>query len=383
MNDKPLVFSGRPAGSTSAELERAREIILHYGWNSTSYQILNPGMSLWFSGQTEAVVGYVECHGFRVVAGAPVCDNEHFANVVDEFERDAAAHSVCVCYFGAGQRLADVLAQRGPFDRILLGAEPVWEPEHWPAVLARKASLRAQLNRARNKGVTVTQWTPQKAMHHPELERCLHEWLETRGLPPLHFLVEPETLALLADRHVYVASQHGRVVGFLITSPVPVRNGWLVEQIIRGRQAPNGTNELLLDAAMQSLATHDASFVTLGLSPLSRRSGIPQTEQSAYIRLLLRWVRAHGTRFYNFDGLDAFKAKFMPDRWEPIYAITSEKHVSLRTLYAIAGAFSGYSPLLFVLRGAFRALVQEVVWLVRRVVRKIRGRDRAQSGGGR
>lgn len=373
MKEKPLIFSGRPASSTSAELEHAREIILRYGWNSTAYQILNPGMSLWFSTRAQAVVGYVECYGFRVVAGAPVCDDAHFADVVDEFEQDARSCGVCVCYFGAGKRLADVLAQRGPFDRILLGAEPVWNPVHWPAIRARKASVRAQLNRAKNKGVVVTQWTPEKATHHPELERCVREWLGTRGLPPLHFLVEPETLTFLDDRHVYVAERNGEVVGFLLTSPVPVRNGWLVEQIIRGTHAPNGTNELLLDAAMQHFANDRASFVTLGLSPLSSRSGIPQTEQSAYIRLLLQWVRAHGRRFYNFDGLDAFKAKFLPDRWEPIYAITSEKHISLRTLYAIAGAFSGYSPVLFVLRGTLRALLQELAWLVRKISRKLWG----------
>lgn len=348
-----------------SSVARARDIVLRYGWNSTAYQIINPGISLWFSGQFEAVVGYVECYGFRVVAGVPVCSDAHFANVVSEFEEEAHNKGLRVCYFGADQRLADVLQQRGPFDRILLGAEPVWNPRTWRAVLAQKASLRAQLYRASNKRVMVQQWMPEQAIHHPALERCLREWLETRGLPPLHFLVEPDTLSRLFDRQIFVAEQDGNVVGFLITSPVPVRNGWLVEQIIRGHGAPNGTNELLLDAAMQNLAHQKASFVSLGLSPLSYRSGIAQTEQSIVIRFLLAWVRAHGRRFYNFDGLDSFKAKFVPNNWEPIYAITNEKSISMRTLYAIAGAFSSSSPLLFVARGAWRAAHQEMRWLSR------------------
>ena len=42
---------------------------------------------------------------------------------------------------------------------------------------------------------------------------------------------------------------------------------------------------------------------------------------------------APGTRCYNFDGLDAFKAKFPPERWESIYAIVNERRISLpRTL---------------------------------------------------
>ena len=30
---------------------------------------------------------------------------------------------------------------------------------------------------------------------------------------------------------------------------------------------------------------------------------------------------AHGRRFYNFRGLEAFKASLEPMRWEPVYAI--------------------------------------------------------------
>lgn len=354
--------SGSPLPNS---ITRARELVLRYGWSSTAYQIINPGISLWFSAYKEAVVGYVECYGFRIVAGVPVCSAEDFAGVVNEFEEAAQNEGLHVCYFGAGQRLANILEQRGPFDRILLGAEPVWDPPTWMATLTQKASLRAQLYRASNKDIEVHQWQPEQAENHPALEQCLQEWLETRGLPPLHFLVEPDTLGMLLDRQVFVAEQNGEVVGFLVMSPIPLRNGWLIEQIIRGRKAPNGTNELLLDAAMQNLVHQKASFVSLGLSPLSHHIDITQAEQSLAIRFLLTWVRAHGNRFYNFKGLDAFKAKFIPDGWEPIYAITNEKKISMRTLYAIAGAFSGSSPLLFLARGAVRALYQELRWLGR------------------
>ena len=51
---------------------RAREIILKLGWNSTSYQIINPGIQRWFSSKNESVVGYVSGNGRRIVAGAPV-----------------------------------------------------------------------------------------------------------------------------------------------------------------------------------------------------------------------------------------------------------------------------------------------------------------------
>jgi phosphatidylglycerol lysyltransferase len=179
----------------------------------------------------------------------------------------------------------------------------------------------------------------------------------------MHFLVEPKTLACLTFRRVYVAEQHARVVGFLVASPVPLRQGWLIEQIVRGHNAPNGTSELLINAAMHEAAAAGDSYITAGLSPLSRRGGIPLPVRPVWLRLLFGWLREHGRRFYNFDGLDAFKAKLMPDSWEPIYALTNERQFSPHTLYAIAGAFSGMSPLWFVGRGVVRAVQQEIHWL--------------------
>jgi phosphatidylglycerol lysyltransferase len=305
------------------------------------------------------VVGYVESHGYRIVAGAPVCAPQRLTDVTTRFEADASRAGYRVCYFGAQDRMIMTLDAHRPLAGLLLGAQPVWQPANWAARLQRKASLRAQLARARNKQVSVTAWTGSQATNHPILRRCLTEWVQSRRMPPLHFLVEPDTLGRLEDRKVFVAAHMNQVIGFLIASPVPRRNGWLIEQIIRTRSAPNGTTELLLDTAMRSLAAEGAAYVTLGLSALSRRAGITQTPQTAGVRLLLALTRSYGQRFYNFEGLDAYRAKFLPEWWEPIYALSRERHISLQTMYAIVGAFSSTSPLWFLGRAEFWALSQE------------------------
>jgi phosphatidylglycerol lysyltransferase len=79
-----------------------------------------------------------------------------------------------------------------------------------------------------------------------------------------------------------------------------------------------------------------------------------------WLDLLLRWVRVHGRRFYNFDGLDAFKAKFNPQLWEPIYAIADADRFPPRALYAIAGAFSGGNPVALIAKASLRAGKQEL-----------------------
>jgi phosphatidylglycerol lysyltransferase len=355
MSDSSLeICKNRTAGG------QARELVLRHGWNAMAYQILNPGIRYWFSRDGEAVVGYVCAGGYRVVAGAPVCPPERLAEAAAGFAADTRRAGRRLCYFGAEDRMIGVLAAQGPVSALLLGAQPVWNPRHWHAILRGKASLRAQLARARNKGVTVRPWQTAEPQR-PELQHCLDEWLQGRGLPPMHFLVEWNILPQLLDRRLFVAERAGRILGFLIASPIPSRNGWLIEQIIRGRAAPNGTTELLLDTAICALAEEGAEYVTLGLSPLSR--AVPQEPPPPWsVRLPLAWVRVHGRRFYDFEGLERFKRKLLPESWEPIYAVTDRRRISLRALYAIAGAFGGTSPVLFVGRALLRALRQEARW---------------------
>lgn len=341
--------------------EAARDLVLRYGWNTTCYQIVNPGIDRWFG--PDSVVGYVERYGVRVVAGAPVCDEPALPATADAFEATARRS---VCYFGAEERVRQAVESRSGYSRAVLGAQPVWAPSSWAAEVDGDPSLRAQLNRARNKGLVVHEWTPEEATNHPELRRVLREWLATRGLPTMHFLVEPETLDFLKDRRIFAAERDGRVVGFTVLCPIPLRKGWLTEQFVRGQGAPNGTVESMVDYAVRAVGSEGSEFVTMGMVPLSRNVASEDEEIPGWLRFTLGWIRAHGRRFYNFDGLNWFKQKFHPDRWDPIYAISSEPQISFRTMYAIAAAFTGTSPLLAVLRGGARGVRQEMRWLLKR-----------------
>ena len=344
--------------------QHARTTVLTHGRNPTAYQILNPGIERWLGTRGDAVVGYVDRPGVRVVAGNPVCPVERLAEVSAEFEVATARTGRRVCYLGADEELDRICRDSSRHSRIVVGAQPVVNPQHWPHTVREHGSLRAQLNRARNKSVEVEEWFAEHSTDHPQLRRCLDEWLNARGLPPLHFLVEPDTLGNLHDRCVFVAQRDGRVVGFLVASPVG-RRGWHIEQMIRGRDAPNGTMELLTDAAMRRFALSRDTYVALGAAPLSDRAA-DGSPTPTLIRGLLAWQRAHTRRFYNFEGLEHFKAKFWPDAWEPVLAISGEREFSVGTLYAIAGAYSGRSPMAMLFPALGRALLQEFRWIAGR-----------------
>lgn len=340
--------------------ERARGLVLKHGWNTTCFQIVNPGIEYWFGDDRESVVGYVTSGKSRVVAGAPVCPGGALQSVVQAFEANAESEGLKVCYFGAEARLEAALRDSHEHARVLLGAQPVWHPSNWPRIMADRSSLRAQFNRARNKGVKVCEWSIEKATNNPLLRECLEAWLRLKGLPPLHFVIEPETLGRLENRRIFVAEHDSRVAAFLVLSPIPTRKGWLTEQFPHHPKAPNGTVELMMDAAVRELCDEGDEYVTLGLSPLSKRARIEPFDNPAWLRFLLAWMRKHGQRFYNFDGLDRFKAKMTPEYWEPVFAISNERSFSARTMWSIALAFTENRPFRVIGQGLAKAAAQEV-----------------------
>lgn len=345
---------------SGAERERARALVLSHGWNATCYQILNPGFERWFSDSGDAVVGYVEHHRTRLVGGAPVCGEDRLADVAAEFEANSRREGFRTCYFGAESHLEHIYRDSRDHSMIVLGSQPILRPSGWPRRISSHASLRAQLNRARNKHVRVEEWPSDRARDHPDLRKCLREWLESRGLPPMHFLIETDTISDTADRRLFTASREDEIIGFLVASPVPRRNGWLIEQIVRGRAAVNGTSEILIDAAMGGMMESRSEYVTFGLAPLSTHTESAVHENPLWLATVLDWMRAHGRRYYNFLGLEAFKEKFQPDRWDPVYAIVDRTRFDPSTLYAVAAAFADGSPMGLFGRAVLRALRQEV-----------------------
>ena len=323
-----------------------------------------------------AAVRYVEVrspfgHGLlwgcvRVCEGAPSGPPEARPSAAAAFEAQARAEGARVLWFGV-EHLRDL----GPSPRgrrrpsVVIGAEPVWRAGRWPEIVAAKSSVRAQIRRARNKGLVVEVWPAERARQSGELGAVLAEWLATRGLPPLAFMASPFVLDEPGRRLFWIARREADVVGYLALRPgdeAPDNESdqgeAFVEWIIQGRAAPNGTAALLLDAAVRSLPP-EAGF-TLGLVPLSTQAPPSASAPPLAVRALLAWTRAHATRFYNFDGLERFKTKFVPDGWRPLHLATDGPQISLVTFHAVAAAFAApRGPTRFVARALADALGEE------------------------
>jgi hypothetical protein len=170
--------------------------------------------------------------------------------------------------------------------------------------------LREQLRRARAKGVQLRilgreEVAPGHATRN-DLEALISRWLESRPLATMGFLVDVRPFDFPDERLYLVASYRGKLVGFLAAIPIYARHGFFIEDLLRTREAPNGTAEFLVDAAFRELSRRGMRMATLGLAPLA-----------GDVNGVLKFVRRIAKPFYNFDGVRAFKGRLKPTRWVP------------------------------------------------------------------
>ncbi|HEX3762094.1 MAG TPA: DUF2156 domain-containing protein [Kofleriaceae bacterium] len=334
--------------------ERARVLALlqRYGWNATSFQILEPGFRYWFEVGGEACVGYVDTGHAWVAAGSPVAPPERFAEVGARFAEAAAAAGRRMCWFATEMRFAGA----APWSSMRVGDQPSWAPSDWAGVLRDSRSLREQLRRARAKGVAVRTVGPAELQPGQPvriaLERLIARWLASRQIAPMGFLVHVDPFTFPDQRRYFVAEHDGAVIGFLSAIPIYARPGWFFEDFLRDASAPNGTVELLIDAGMRAAAAEGIPYVTLGLVPLSG-------EVSPWLRAARRWGKA----LYDFDGLRAFKAKLKPRAWDPIFLSYPAGRSGFVAMFDTLTAFSRGGLLRFGLETLLRgpAIVMRVL----------------------
>ena len=305
-----------------------------YGYETTSFQVLEPGMRFWSDGSGEGLVAFADTGSAWVSAGAPLCPPDRMHALTTGFvaAARAAGRRVCFCAVEAP------FSESGPLRALPIGAQPVWDPNRWPDTLKAVRSLREQLRRARARGVQVRQLRPEElrpgTCTRNALEQLAESWLASKRGPALTFLLDVQLFSYAEERRSFVAERDGVPVGLLSAIPIHGRGGWFFEDIVRAPDAPNGTAETLIDAAMKGCASEGCGHVTMGLVPLSGK-----------LPLWLRAVRRLGGHFYDFDGLLRFREKLRPHAWEPVRICYPGSQSALSAAWDVLASVTGGSPL--------------------------------------
>jgi phosphatidylglycerol lysyltransferase len=266
---------------------------------------------------------YTEIGNVRLVPGDPLTDSEYAGEMAKRFVAAAKRQRKIAAFVPATSRFASDAVGLG-LTAIKIGSAPYFNLRTWSPRGDRAKKMRAALNQARRVGISIrTVESIDDEFRHETALLC-QRWLKTRrsgtafgwllALDPFRY----------ADRKMYfeARNENGSLVGILVASPIPVRNGWYLEDVLRQPDAPKGTADLLVVEALKRLAETGASIATLGTCPLANDG--PDEVPMGDHRLIERALRVAASRLnpiYNFEGLRRFKSKFVPSWWESEYVL--------------------------------------------------------------
>jgi phosphatidylglycerol lysyltransferase len=271
----------------------------------------------------DGAIVYGEFGRVWLAAGDPLARPEDVATLVKGFMMGATKAKRVAAFVPATEYFARQVVELG-LSAIKIGAAPYFDLKTWNPRGNCAKKLRAGVNQAARAGVTIEYIEAfDEEFKRETAELCL-EWLKARpAATTFGWLLALDPFLHAERKKLFVARDaRNRMVGLLAVSPIPARNGWYLEDVLRKFDAPPGTADILVVQALQRLRDDGATLATLGTAPLAKEGhdGI-STHDHPVIEPTLLAVSRHFSAFYNFEGLRRFKGKFVPSWWESEYVL--------------------------------------------------------------
>lgn len=312
-----------------------------YGYNAHSLVSIVPGARLWSSPHIDGAIIYSEFGHVWLAVGDPLADEEEAGELARRFVIAARKRRSIAAFVPTTARFAQSAVKLG-LSAVKVGASPYFDLQTWAPRGDRAKKMRSGVNQAHRAGVSVETVETAEEEIRKETATLCQRWLKTRRAAMKFgwlFVLDPFQHAEL-KRFFAARDERGRLVGFLAASPIPARDGWYLEDILRLPDAPPGTADLLVVEALTRLAAEGAKIATLGTSPLAKDGEQMVTAVDYPLsERMLHVAAARLERFYNFEGLRRFKSKFAPSWWESEYVLVPRgMTVPPRVTYAIIRA---------------------------------------------
>ena len=296
-----------------------------YGYNAHSLVSIAHGVRVWTTPDIDGAIVYNDSGRVRLATGDPLADESEASELARQFILAARNAGRIAAFVPTTTRFAESMAG-ADLTTVIIGAAPYFDLKSWEPRGDRAKRLRAGLNQAKRAGVVVEAvQTVEEGLRDEAVGLC-REWLKSRrAATNFGWLFELDPFRHAAYKRFFTARDAtGRLVGLLAASPIPARNGWYLEDVLRGPDAPPGTTDSLIVGAFRSLRDDGAGVATLGTCPLANDGEvIIRTGEYRLVESALRLTATRLGSFYNFAGVRSFKAKFVPSWWESEYAIAS------------------------------------------------------------
>lgn len=293
------------------------------GYNPHSLVAVSKTDRAWFDFPTQSCAAYSEHGKIWLVAGDIIAAENNLRAATEKFIAAANEQKRIVAFLPATERFARAVASKR-LKAVKIGASPYFDLANWNPKGNRAKHLRANLNQGRRAGISVSKVFEIGEYFKTEVEELCKSWqTKCRAAVKFGWLFDLSPFRLAECKRFFAArNAAGKLVGLLAASPIPARDGWYLEDVLRRADAPNGTTDLLIYEALRTFAAEGAKVATLGTVPLADDGEDTLSTGGNLIgRKLLKFSRLFLQSIYGFEGLRRFKVRFVPSWWESEYVI--------------------------------------------------------------
>lgn len=293
-----------------------------YGYNAHALVSIAPGALCWSTREIDGAIVYGEFGHVWLAAGDPLAPLQDRAELARQFAVHARKKNRVIAFIPASTDFARLMSPHD-FAAVKVGAAPYFDLPNWNPRGDAAKKLRAGVNQARRAGIEIAEETDNlnDRLKNETAELCL-SWLKSRRTATsLGWLVALDPFLHFQHKRYFTARAGGKLVGILAMSPIPVRQGWYLEDVVRAPDAQNGMATLLVAEALRALKAEGAALATLGTAPFTAEGPNDVTTENRRVARALDIASARLSGFYNFEGLRQFKGRFVPSWWESEYAL--------------------------------------------------------------
>jgi len=292
-----------------------------YGYNAHSLVSIAPGALRWSTPDIDGAVIYGEFGRVWLAAGDPLAPLEDRAELARQFAAYAKKRNRLVAFVPVTSEFARLTAPHD-FAAVKVGAAPYFDLQTWNPRGECAKKLRAGVNQARRDGVEIAEVRAIDERLRTEAAQLCLSWLGSRrSATTFGWLVALDPFLHFEHKRYFTARVGPNLVGFLAASPIPLRKGWYLEDVIREPNAPGGMTTLLVAETLKRLKEEGAILATLGTAPLAAEGPDDVPTENRRVARALDMASSKLGGFYNFAGLRQFKGRFVPSWWESEYAL--------------------------------------------------------------
>lgn len=321
------------------ETERETIVKLIRKWGDVNTDgLLEPTVQTFIIDGIEGFVGYRIEGSHAVVFGDPVCSRADKPELALAFQKHCESKNLGVVYTIVSKEFADWSFKALDACTVEFGETFILDPFQNPvnnkgshAVLVRK-----KVKHATKDGVVVQEYTGSDPAIESEINAMATSWVGRRRGPQIYLA----HITLFNDKEGkrwFYATHQGKIVGLIVLNELKAKDGWLLNNQMLLQSAPNGTSELMIISALETLEKEDCHYVEAG--PVTRKELGEIQGMNKAIEHMTRLVFKGAKHVFHLDGYEAFWTKFDP-KLNGSYLSFPKKNIGYSSVRALMAAFN-------------------------------------------